>query len=391
MPAEGYRITRHASVHELPAAQWDPLTGGNFYLSHRWLAVVETDSQPPPLYLAAWSDGTLAGALPIYQLKQAPGNQLSDPAHVISGAPGAGGWYPALLGGTRIGYASSVLTSPALRADAAAAACRSLLGALAEYAAEAGARSSALLYLNQAGTAQVSGVPGWPLVFSTAEASLRISWPSFEDYLASLSQNARANVRTDMRRFARTGLEARLVPLGEVVAAAAPLAVNVQHKYGHQSSEARQVRFFGDCAAQLRDGALVFGCFDGARLIGFVLAFPWQDTLYIRSTGFDYDAAPRQGEHFIVMFYEPVRYAIAHGLARVHFGTESFTAKLRRGCTLAPLWSAAHRDQPFSDEDLARFRDVSRTRLREWDAEFGGLLGYLPSQRWVAGQQEPSG
>jgi uncharacterized protein len=387
MAAESYRVTCHSSVEELPAAAWDALTGGNIYLSHRWLRVVEGDSQPPPVYLAAWSSGgLLVGGLPVYRLEQAPGNRLSDPASVVSDRPGADGWYPALLGGARIGYASSILVDAGRPADDQAAICQALLDALAGYAADGGFASSSLLYLNQAGTGQVAGVHGWPLVFSSAEAVLPVTWSSFEEYLAGMSRHRRANARSDLRHFSQSRLELRVVPLGEVVTAAAPMAVNVQHKYGHQSSPVRQVRFFGDCAAQLGDDALVFGCYDGSRLIGFGLAFQWLDTLYIRSAGFDYDALPRQGEHFMVMYYEPVRYAIEHGLARVHFGTESFAAKVQRGCSLRPLWSAGRESSPFTAEDLRRLEQVSRDRLLGWDDDLGGVLGYLPSQSWSRDQ-----
>jgi predicted N-acyltransferase len=387
MGTERYRVTCHASIQELPAAAWDALTGGNFYLSHRWLRVVEDDSQPPPAYLAAWSpDGLLAGGLPVYRLDQAPGNHLSDPASVVGDSPGAGSWYPALLGGARIGYASNILVDGGLPAVCQAAVCRDLLGALDGRAAEVGAASSSLLYLNQAGAAQVAGVPGWPLVFSSAEAALDVTWSSFEEYLAGMSRHRRANTRSDLRHFSQSRLELRVVPLGEVVQAAAPLAVNVQYKYGHQSSPVRQVRFFGDCAARLGDDALVFGCFDGGRLIGFGLTFQWRDTLYIRSAGFDYGALPRQGEHFMVMYYEPIRYAIEHDLAHVHFGTESFAAKVQRGCSLRPLWSAARTSEPFTAQDLRRMEQVSRARLHGWDEEFGATLGYLPSQAWSSGQ-----
>jgi hypothetical protein len=384
------RVTCHASIRDLPAAAWDALTGGNIYLSHRWLRVVEADSQPRPVYLAAWSDdGTLAGGLPAYRLDQPPGNHLSDPAAVISGSPGEAGWYPALLGGARIGYANAILADPLLPETSQAAVCRALLDALASYAADSGRGSASLLYLNQEGAEQVTrarqvaGAAGWPLVFSSAEAVLSIAWDSFEEYLASLSRHRRANVRSDLRHFAESRLDARLVPLREVAGEAAPLAVNVQLKYGHQSSTVRQVRFFGDCAALLGDDALVFGCFDGTRLAGFGLAFSWRDTLYVRSAGFDYDALPRMGEHFMVMYYAPIRYAIEHGLARVHFGTESFTAKVQRGCSLRPLWSAAWRSRPFSGADLREFGEASQARLRGWDTELGAALGYQPSLAWT--------
>jgi uncharacterized protein len=383
MSAEPVLVTRHSSVDELPTDAWDALAAGNFYLSHRWLRVVEADSQPRPGYLAAWSPGgRLAGAVPVYRLDHAPGNRLSDPASVLGDPPGADGWYPALLAGTRIGYASSILVDSSRSPDERAGIVRALLETLAGDADNAGFGSSSLLYLNQAGAAQLAGVPGWPLVFSSAAAVLPVTWSSFEEYLGSLTRHQRANVRSDLKRFARSGLTARRVTLGEVGPEAAPLAVNVQHKYGHHSSPVRQVRFFGDCAAALGDDALVFGCFDGSALIGFALAFRWQDTLYIRSAGFDYDLLPRLGEHFMVMYYEPIRYAIEQGLALVHFGTESFPAKVQRGCSLQPLWSAARRSRPFTEAELRRFAEVSQARLLGWDENFADVLRYLPSRAW---------
>jgi predicted N-acyltransferase len=383
MAAARCTIRQHASINELPQPAWDSLAGGNFYLSHAWLSVVEIDSRPPPVYLAAWSeDDSLVGALPVYPLDEPPGNHLADPAFVVGGCVADDGWYPALCGGTRIGYSSNILVSSALPASGRAAICQALLDALARHAADSGFRSGSLLYLNSEGAAQLGAAVNWPLVFSTAEAVLDIPWASFEEYLAALTRHRRANVRADLRHFAQSGMEARLVRLGEVEREAAPLAVNVQHKYGHQSSPVRQVRFFGDCARHLGDEALVFGCFDRSELIGFALAFRWQDTLYIRSAGFDYGKLTRQGEHFTVMFYEPIRYAIEHGLTRIHFGTESFAAKAQRGCAFRPLWSAASRDRPFSAAHLRQLSDISKDRLRSWDESYAAVLGYQPSVAW---------
>ncbi len=82
------------------------------------------------------------------------------------------------------------------------------------------------------------------------------------------------------------------------------------------------------------------------------------------------------------MFYEPIRYAIEHGLARVHFGTESVAAKAQRGCQFRPLWSAAWLDRPFGDTDLRRFSAVGEARLRAGDEDFAVSLGYEPSRAW---------
>ncbi len=380
-----YQICRHQSILELPPASWDQMTGGNFYLSHTWLSIVETDSSCPPVYLVArTAQGELAAGLPLYMLPRPPTNRLSDLAEIFAPRSGeTADWYPATLGGARIGYANNLLVDPELPPAEQAYLCRLLLSAMATETPDRCTRTSALLYLTECGARQMAADSSWLLAFSSAEAVLDIQWSSLEEYAAALGPSQRRTVRADLRAFERSGLTTTTVFLRDVVSETAPLAVNVQHKYGHDSTVDRQLRFFGTCADCLGDSAIVLGCRDGSRLVGYSFNIVWGNTLYVRSAGFDYTAAPRQGEHFVIMYYQPIQYAIDAGLRRIHFGTQSFATKVRRGCRLAPLWSAIRNDPPVTEAVRNAVAENSRRRLRQWDAELGPALGYLPSQRWI--------
>ena len=94
------------------------------------------------------------------------------------------------------------------------------------------------------------------------------------------------------------------------------------------------------CASgELGSRSVVFLCERARRPVGFCLAYVFRDTLVVRSAGFDYRRCPGRWEYFNVVFYEPIAYAAAHGLAWIDYGTEALLAKLLRGSTLRTLWS----------------------------------------------------
>jgi len=57
----------------------------------------------------------------------------------------------------------------------------------------------------------------------------------------------------------------------------------------------------------------------------------WRNWLFARHVGVDYERSGDLPAYFAVLFYEPVQLALAHDIDRVEYGTDSYTAKQRRG------------------------------------------------------------
>jgi predicted N-acyltransferase len=92
-------------------------------------------------------------------------------------------------------------------------------------------------------------------------------------------------------------------------------------------------------AVTLDSASRVFLELSGDRLVGFCLAYQWQDRLYVRSTGFDPDPGAAAFDYFNLVVYGTLRHAIEHRLSSVHLGLSSYRGKVARGAALSPLWS----------------------------------------------------
>ena len=109
--------------------------------------------------------------------------------------------------------------------------------------------------------------------------------------------------------------------------------------------------------------------------------YRWEDILYGRLAGFDYDRLRGAFEYFNLAFYRPFAYCARYGLTTLHLGIESRAAKALRGATMRPLWSAvvpadartgepraALRRPELVDERLAELRRYSEARLPDdWE------------------------
>jgi hypothetical protein len=104
--------------------------------------------------------------------------------------------------------------------------------------------------------------------------------------------------------------------------------------------------------------------------------------------GFDYAALPGAYEYFTVAFYEPIRYAYAHGLRRIHLGRESYQAKVRRGARLRPLWGVLRPDpaDPLpAGPNAAEVRRGNARRLADLRQRLAP--GWLTGAEWARWQE----
>lgn len=382
------QVRELASVTEIPEHEWNRLVPEeNFYLSHRWLRTLERNSAIPARYLVLrGNDNEILGTLPFY-LASSPGtNMLSDPGAVLATVTSSGSatdWLPSLLCGARVGYSCDLLLAPHQPSPAAAGTVRTLVDALEQRAHELAVAGCAFLYLNQSGQRRIlPQLAGWVSLFASAEAWLDVPWTSFEDYLTWLPASRRSIVRRDVHRFQQGPCVVQEGSLASWYEQAAQLQVNVQRKYAHPANVSAMSEMFSGWADDVGDCSVVFLCLRGNLLVGYSLAFRWGGTLYLRSAGMDYGQLTGSAEYFNVTYYAPIRYAIRHGLRRIHFGMESFRPKCLRGARLSPLWSAVRAHQPVSCDLPAALRSWNERQARDWDDQYADLLHYRPSQVW---------
>ncbi len=174
-------------------------------------------------------------------------------------------------------------------------------------------------------------VPGLP------DARLRLSSPSFEDYVRQRKSNAKKNIRKRLRKFAKfTNLRIEILDTSEdIFADIMPLYSRLMAQAKLELERLTPAYFASLSAARDIDKKFVV-CFDGDRLIGFVLClFAGEGAVCFRG-GFDYQMSRESGCYFVLQ-YECIRLAISAGCREMSFCQTTYLPKLALGCHLAPF------------------------------------------------------
>lgn len=348
----------------VPQEVWDGLAGPHVYSSSRWLRFCGGDQRGVA--------GGLHGGPADRPVFAAPVTRVLEPGHAfyawadILAARGLPAPPPfGIMVGGRRGYRTHLLPGSADRVTAAAEALdavRSLAGSGSGSGSSSGSGSGSgdgsaavAMFVDDTDVAafRAAGVEAPPVLLNL-DASLELPPGGWDGYLASLSRSRRHGVRRDARRFAESGLRVVRRPASECAADAGRLMAATEARYGHFADTAGLTRAFAEQAAAMGDAAEVVLALDEREVAtGFCLYYRWDDTLYVRAVGFDYEASRHAGEYFELMYRQPILSAYQHGCRSVHFGIGSADAKARRGATLRGLWmlDLGHRSPLAGQED----------------------------------------
>lgn len=364
------------SLADVPAAEWDALVSDrSFYLSHAWLGAQDAGQAVGRRYVLARSDGRLVGVLPSYLVEQET-NDFYRPECCADGR-----WQGRyVIAGARRAYTNDLLIADDLPAAAWQEVARALLGLLCGRVAESGRDGALFLYLPTNGARRLTQIyPQVRPVLTAAEATIGVP-ATFEEYLRTLPRKRRCAVRHEIAVFDAAGYQVGVGRARDHWEEMAPLVGNLQRRYGHDGSSDHWRRLLHRQAAMLDDQAIVFTCRDSGGLVGACLGYPWQGTLHLKMAGFDYGRLRGGFEYFNLAYYQPMRYAVGHGLSRLHLGREAFEAKLRRGARLAPLWTV---ELPTSTGPApARVVGWNQVVARRWRRESGWAPGAFSDPGW---------
>jgi predicted N-acyltransferase len=360
-PASRPRVATVASIFDVDPARWDAhVSDDGFYVSHGWLRAMSRGWPHPERCLVLES----GGGLPLYLSPESDGGAY-DPSALL-GVSGDG-LFPLLLVGSRFGFASEPVLPAAGRSEAGQA----LLDAVPEVAAELGAAASGLLYVPDRVAAELGDLlrdAGYVVYLETFEARLPVEWASFDEYLASLSSKRRYAVRRELAAPERSGLRIRRTAQAGLAHVMAPLLANVERRHGNLADAGDWERRLERNEAEVGEASVLFVLEAGERAVGFSLAYRWRTGLFLRAVGFDYGFPRLRDTYFSLLVYEPLRYALEHGLRVLHLGTGSLEPKVGRGAELRPLWTALRPSRP--DPELERkAAEAQRERLASIDSK----------------------
>lgn len=324
---------------------WDGLgPPRSFYLDGAWMsAMAPTVSERPMVVLATGAGGRPLAGFPVHVMT-ASSYRLYDPWKAAGGGhdpdwaaplrPVLTSVAPGFEGGVR--WAAGLDRDPA----AAAGALHDALDAADEVAAEAGAVATAFLYVPEGEDPVLEAVlaeRGWLSATIAADARLAVEWDSFEAYEASRPKQRRATVRTETRRFRDVGLEVEAGGVELLTDDLAPLHAAWRARHGPAPDpddlRAQYAAVRGAVGPRMR----MFLARRDGRPVAFSQFYEQAGVLYSRALGFDYGAVEGAFAYFNMIFYEPVRWAVATGVREVRYSMGSADAKVARGCHLVPL------------------------------------------------------
>lgn len=346
MPAGGVRAPG-AVVADLEEARpaWDALgPPRSFYLDGAWMAAMSsTVSDRPRVVLATGSGGRPLAGFPVH-VQTASSYGLYDPWKAAGGGhepdwaaplrPVLTSVAPGFEGGVR--WAAGVDADPA----AAAAALGDALDAADALAADAGAAATAFLYVPEGEDPVLEAVlarRGWLAATVAADARLAVDWATFDDYVASRPKQRRATVRGETRRFREAGFEVEAGGVELLTDDLAPLHAAWRGRHGPAPDPEDLRALYAAVRAAVGPAMRMFVARLDGRPVAFSQFYEHGGVLYSRALGFDYGAVEGAFAYFNMIFYEPVRWAVAAGVSEVRYSMGSTDAKVARGCRLVPL------------------------------------------------------
>jgi hypothetical protein len=197
------------------------------------------------------------------------------------------------------------------------------------------------------------------------QAVLRIP-PDFASYIPALPAPFRGFVRRDVARFAESGYQLDRPRMTDVLGELPRSWDAVEVHHGARPNVALRESILRGEALALEGAAEVFRVVDATGTpVATALNYRFRNTLACRLVGLDYDRSVKSGAYFVAMYYEPIKWAAAHGIDTLILGIGAIKAKIVRGAELVPLYGFIRDAQgrTLSAEAAEHFAAVTGDRI----------------------------
>ena len=363
-----YRTHIVSSLLDVGQARWDALVNAqdnpNPFLSYAFLhALHESGSAAPetgwqPQYIVLFDGEELAAALPLYVKGHSYGEYVFDWAWADAYHRHGVEYYPKLLSAIPF----TPVAGPRLMAvdDAARAA---LVEVLAATQAGTEVSSTHILFppedqarrLQDAGFMLRSGVQfHW----------LNGGYGTFEDFLATLEQKKRKNIRAERRKVREAGVTLRRVRGREATDDEWVLFNRCYRRTyeAHYSTPYLNLDFFRRIGATMPDNILLVIAARAGRDIAASLVIHNETTLFGRYWG-ELEHVPCL--HFEAAYYQPLEFCIEQGIQAFEGGAQG-EHKMARGFLPTRTWSAHWLAHPAFADAIERFLERERGGIDDY-------------------------
>jgi predicted N-acyltransferase len=364
-----YRTHIASSLSEIGQSAWDNLLAqqadSNPFLSYAFLhALHESGSAAPetgwqPQYLGLYDGEALAAAMPLYVKGHSYGEYVFDWAWADAYQRHGLDYYPKLL--------AAVPFTPVAGArllavdDAARAALIDVLNAT-QRATEVS--STHILFPPEAHARQLAEA-GFLLRSGVQFHWLNPGYANFDEFLATLEQKKRKNIRAERRKVREAGVTLRRVRGADILDADWKLFNRCyRHTYqAHYSTPYLNLDFFRRIGRTMPENILLVIAEREGRPIASSLVIHSADTLYGRYWG-ELEHVPCL--HFEAAYYQPLEFCIEQGIKTFEGGAQG-EHKMARGFLPTRTWSAHWLAHPSFADAIERFLE----------REAGGIDDYM--------------
>jgi predicted N-acyltransferase len=364
-----YRTHIVSSLAEVGQAAWDGLAKAqektNPFLSYAFLHALHesgsasADTGWQPQFITLWEGETLAAALPLYVKGHSYGEYVFDWAWADAYQRHGLDYYPKLLSAIPF----TPVTGPRLLArDAQARAA--LVDVLVATQQAADVSSTHILFPPDAEARQLADA-GYMLRSGVQFHWLNQGYQNFDEFLSTLEQKKRKNIRAERRKVAQAGVTLRRVRGVDATEADWRFFNRCyRHTYAaHHSTPYLNLDFWLRIGASMPEHILLVLAEREGKPVAASLVIHDEDTLYGRYWG-DLEHVPCL--HFEAAYYQPLEFCIEQGI-QVFEGGAQGEHKMARGFLPTRTWSAHWLAHPAFSDAIERFLE----------REAGGIDDYI--------------
>ena len=364
-----YRTRIISSLSEIGASAWDELVSAQQtrtpFLSYTFLDALHetgcasTETGWQPHYLTLWRQNRLEAALPLYLKSHSYGEYVFDWAWADAYRRHGFAYYPKLLSAIPF---TPVTGNRLLARDTAGSAA--LVDALKKLQQTAGVSSTHVLYPTQE-QAELLQRAGYML-----RTGIQFHWENrgyknFDEFLSTLDQKKRKNIRAERRKVRDAGVAFRHVPGFEATEADWRFFKRCYDStYAvHYSTPYLNLPFFLRIGKTMPENLLLIVAERNGQPIASSLLVHTNDSLYGRYWG-GIENIPCL--HFETAYYQPLEFCIARGIASFEGGAQG-EHKMARGFLPQKTWSAHWLAHPAFADAIERYLEQ----------EAGGIDAYI--------------
>ncbi|HEX8615407.1 MAG TPA: GNAT family N-acetyltransferase [Telluria sp.] len=363
-----YRTHIVSSLSEIGQPAWDALASSqpaaNPFLSFAFLDALHesgsacADTGWQPQFLVLYDGAELAAAMPLYVKMHSYGEYVFDWAWADAYQRNGVDYYPKLLSAIPF----TPVTGPRLLARDAAARS-ALLAALVSTQKASDVSSTHILYPPEDQVKQLEAA-GFMLRSGVQFHWLNAGYTNFDEFLATLEQKKRKNIRAERRKVREAGVTLRRVRGADAQDADWRLFNRCyQRTYeAHRSSPYLNLDFFQRIGRSMPDNILLVIAEREGQPIAASLVIHSAETLFGRYWG-ELEHVPCL--HFETAYYQPLEFCIEQNIAVFEGGAQG-EHKMARGFLPTRTWSAHWLAHPAFSDAIERFLERESGGIDEY-------------------------